>query len=196
VGRLQAARRRAGGGEHVTAPRPRRPRLATAAGSVAVAAALAGWTAVSVAEREPVAWAALGVGAFGLVLLGVGVAARVPAGITAGLAIVGGAYGATLVVESAPLDRQAPIAAAALVLAAELAWWSLELRARIAPEAGSYLRALAVVLTLALGAYGLGALLLAAVDVARTSGLAIEAAGAAGAAAALAVALLAGRTRA
>ena len=101
-----------------------------------------------------------------------------------------------LVVESASLDRRAPVVAAALVLAAELAWWSLELRARIAPEAGSYLRTFARSLLLALGAYGLGALLLAVIDVARTSGLVIEGFGAAAAAAILAVALLVGRGRA
>lgn len=158
-------------------------------------AGLAGWTAVGVAERTPVAWAALGVGGFGLALLVSGLSLRLPAAMTAGLAVVAGAYGATLAVESAPLDRHVPIVAAALLLAAELAWWSLELRARIAPEAGSYLRRLAFVLMLALGAYGLGALLLAVLDVARTSGLLIETAGAAAAVAAVAVALLGGRSR-
>jgi hypothetical protein len=88
-----------------------------------------------VAERDPVAWAALGVGLFGLALLVAGLSLRVPAAITAGLAVVAGTYAAALAVESAPLDRRAPIVAAAVLLAAELAWWSLELRARIAPEA-------------------------------------------------------------
>ena len=147
-------------------------------------------------ERDPVAWAALGVGTFGVVLLAAGLALRLTSAITIGLAVVGGTYATVLVVESAPLDRRAPIVAAALVLAAELAWWSLELRARIAPEAGSYLRTLARSLMLALGAYGIGAVLLAVVDVARTSGLVIEGFGAAAAAAILAVALLVGRGRA
>jgi hypothetical protein len=160
-----------------------------------VAAGLAGWTAAFVAERDTVGWAALGIGMLGVALLAIGLAARLTAAITAGLAVVGGMYGAALVVESAPLDRGAPIVAAALVLAAELAWWSLELRARIAPEAGSYLRTLALVLTLALGAYGLGAVLLAIVDVARTSGLVIEGFGAAAAAAVLGAAVLVGRGR-
>jgi hypothetical protein len=146
-----------------------------------------------VAERDPVAWAALGVGLFGLALLVAGLSLRVPAAITAGLAVVAGTYAAALAVESAPLDRRAPIVAAALLLAAELAWWSLELRARIAPEAGSYLRRLAFVLVLALGAYGVGALLLAVVDVARTSGLAIETVGVVAAVGAVAVALLGAR---
>jgi len=149
-----------------------------------------------VAERDPVAWAALGVGTFGVVLVAVGLAARLTAAITVGLAVVGGTYATVLVVESAPLDRRAPIIAAALVLAAELGWWSLELRARIAPEAGSHLRTLARSLMLALGAYAVGAVLLALVDVARTSGLVIEGFGAAAAAALLAVALLVGRGRA
>ncbi len=115
--------------------------------------------------------------------------------MTAGLAVVAGTYGAALTVESAPLDRHVPIVAAALLLAAELAWWSLELRARIAPEAGSYLRRLAFVLLLALGAYAVGALLLAVVDIAQTSGLVIETVGAVAAVGAVAVALLGARER-
>lgn len=158
-------------------------------------AGLAGWTTVGVAERTPVAWAALGVGLFGLALLVVGLASRLPAAMTAGLAVVAGTYGAALTVESAPLDRHVPIVAAALLLAAELAWWSLELRARIAPEAGSYLRRLAFVLLLALGAYAVGALLLAVVDIAQTSGLVIETVGAVAAVGAIAVALLGARER-
>jgi len=146
-----------------------------------------------VAERDAVAWGALGVGGAGIAFLLAGLAGRAPAAITAGLAIVGGAYGAVLVVESLPLDRNAPIVAAALLLSAELAWWSLELRARITPEAGSYLRRLALVLVLALSAYGLGALLLAIVDVAQTTGLAIEAAGALAAVVAVGLALVAAR---
>jgi hypothetical protein len=76
-----------------------------------------------------------------------------------------------------------------LFLAAELAWWSLELRERIAAEAGSHLRRLAFLLLLSLGALALGGGLLAVVDVIHVDGLAILLLGAAAAALAVAVAL-------
>jgi hypothetical protein len=122
------------------------------------------------------------------VLLAGGLLLRLPAAVTAGLAIVGAAYGAVLAAESEPLDRRAPIVAAALLLTAELAWWSLELRERIAAEAGSHLRRLAFLLLLALAALALSSGLLALVDVVRIDGLAVVLLGAA---AAVAVGVLA-----
>jgi hypothetical protein len=111
------------------------------------------------------------------------------AAVTAGLALLGAEYGLALTIESEPLDRSAPAFGAVLFLSAELAWWSLELRERIAGEAGSQLRRLAFVLALAVGAFALGGGLLAAVDVVRIGGLLVVAAGAAAAAATLALVL-------
>lgn len=141
------------------------------------------------AERDSVAWAAAVGGGLGVLLVAVGLVLRWPSAVTVGLALVGAAYGTALAVESKPIDRAAPVVAAALFLAAELAWWSLELRERIAAEAGSHLRRLAFLLTLALGALALGGVVLAVVDAVHVEGLAIVVLGAAGAAVALALAL-------
>jgi hypothetical protein len=157
---------------------------------VAAATALAAWPVVGVAERSGVVWGAAACGSLAVALLATGVLARVPAFATAGLALLGAEYAAVLAIEAEPLDRRAPVVAAALFLTAELAWWSLELRARIAAEAGSYLRRLAYLLGLTAGALALGGGVLALVDVVRISGLAVELAGAAAAVAILALALL------
>jgi hypothetical protein len=160
---------------------------------VAVAAGLAVWPVVDIAERDGVVWGAAVGGAAGLVLLGIGLLARAPAFVTSGLVLLGAEYAAALAIEDRPLDRGAPIVAAALFLTAELAWWSLELRARIAAEAGSNLLRLAFLLGLTAGALALGAGVLALVDVVRVSGLHVELAGAAAAVGILALALLARR---
>jgi hypothetical protein len=157
---------------------------------VVVAAALAVWPAVGVAERSGVVWGAAASGSLAVALLATGLLARAPAFATAGLALLAAEYAAVLAIEDEPLDRRAPIVAATLFLAAELAWWSLELRARIAAEAGSYLRRLAYLLGLTAGALALGGGVLALVDVVRVSGIAVELAGAAAAVAILALALL------
>jgi hypothetical protein len=165
----------------------------TALGSVALAAGLAAWPALGIAERIGVVWGAAAGGGLAVALVAGGLLARVPAFVTAGLVLLGAEYGAVLAIESEPLDRGAPVVAAALFLAAELAWWSLELRTRIAAEAGSYLRRLAFVLGLTIAALALGAGVLALVDAVRVGGLAVELAGAAAAVAAVALALTAAR---
>jgi len=160
---------------------------------VAIAAGLASWPAVGIAERTGVVWGAAAAGGIAVALLVVGLLARMPTLVTTALVVLGAEYGAVLAIESEPLDRGAPVVAAALFLAAELAWWSLELRARIAAEAGSYLRRLAFLLGLTIVALALGMGVLALVDVVRVGGLAVELAGAAAAVAAVALALTAMR---
>ena len=144
---------------------------------------------VAIAERVGVVWGAATGGAVAVALIAGGLLLRVTAFVTAGLALLGAEYAAVLAVESEPLDRRAPIVAAALFLCAELAWWSLELRDRIAAEAGSHLRRLAYLLGLTLAALALGAGLLALVDVVRVGGVAIVLLGAAGAVAVVSLAV-------
>ena len=160
---------------------------------MALAAGVVGWSAAAVAERSAVAWGVGVGGGLGVVLLAGGLVLRWPSAVTVGLALAGAAYGAALAIESKPIDDAAPVVAAVLFLAAELAWWSLELRERIAAEAGSHLRRLAFLLLLTLGALALGGSLLAVVDVVHVDGLAILLLGAA--AAALAVSLALPRSR-
>lgn len=109
------------------------------------------------------------------------------------IALVGGCYAAQLALDDAPLDAAAPVLAAGLLVAAELAYWSLEERERIPGDAGDGLRHVPVVALLGIGALLAGALLLALVDLVRAKTLALDVLGAAAAAAILAVVVLAGR---
>lgn len=124
--------------------------------------------------------------AFGLIL-------RIPAVVPAGIVLVGLGYAASLAVQNDALDARAPVVAAALFAAAELGYWSLELRDAVADEPGAYLRRLGLLAGLTLGSLALGQLLLALVDVSERSGIAIEAVGVVAAVAALAIVALASR---
>lgn len=98
-----------------------------------------------------------------------------------GVTLVGAAYALHLVLDDPPLDARAAVVAAGLLLAAELASWSGELRREVSREPGRQLRRLGLELSLCLGGMLLSALVLAAADLGRIRGIAIEAAGAAAA---------------
>jgi len=110
------------------------------------------------------------------------------------LLLAGGLYGAQLAIDDAPLDAAAPVVAAALLVAAELAYWSLEERERIPGDPGSSLGRAALVAGIGAAALVVSALLLALVDVVSARGLAFDLVGAAAAAAALAAVVLAARS--
>lgn len=93
-------------------------------------------------------------------------------------ALAGGLYGAELAISDAPLDIAAPGVAAALLLCAELAYWSGEERTRWLGDAGDGLRRAAVVAILGAGAFFVSAVLLVLVDAVRTRGLAVDLLGA------------------
>jgi hypothetical protein len=101
------------------------------------------------------------------------------------VALLAGGYALLLAVEDAPLDLRAALLASVLLVVAELAYWSLELRAEVTDESGTYSRRVAVLSGLAVGALALAGALLAVVDLAAREGLAIEIAGAIAALAAL-----------
>jgi hypothetical protein len=111
------------------------------------------------------------------------------------LALAGAAYGVQLALDDAPLDAGAPLVAAGLLVAAELAYWSLEERDRVPGDPGQGLRRVAFVAASGVGALLVGALLLALVDSVHARGLALDVAGAFAAAAALTVILLAASGR-
>jgi len=94
----------------------------------------------------------------------------VPASIT----LVGGAYAAELAIDDATLDLAAPLVAVGLVLAAELAYWSLDERVRTTGDPGEGLRRAALVALGAAATLVLGAALLALVDEIRARGLALD----------------------
>lgn len=97
------------------------------------------------------------------------------------MTLLGAEYALLLSVDDLPLDRRAPVVAAALLLVAELAYWSLERRSAVTGEPGTVGRRLSVLALLALGSMLVGQLLLAAVVLGGRGGIAIEALGAAAA---------------
>jgi hypothetical protein len=111
------------------------------------------------------------------------------------LAVVG-IYAAQLAVDDEALDPGAALAAAGLLVTAELAYWSLEERDGVRAERGEALRRIGILAGMAVGAVLTALLLLALVDAVRTRGLAIDLVGAAAAAAALAAIVLLARRRA
>ena len=90
------------------------------------------------------------------------------------ITLVGGAYAAELAIDDATLDLAAPLVAVGLVLAAELAYWSLDERVRTTGDPGEGLRRAALVALGAAATLVLGAALLALVDVIRARGLALD----------------------
>jgi hypothetical protein len=110
------------------------------------------------------------------------------------LASLGGAYALALVLSDADLDARAGFVAAGLLLAGELAHWSVEARRWPAEDSAAARARLAVMVILALAAATVGTLLVAA-GAAVPSGVAVvQVAGALGAiGAVLALALLARR---
>jgi hypothetical protein len=144
-----------------------------------VAGSLAAWLAL--AAGGPTRSGALVAGSLAVLVLAAGLLLRTPTAVPAAIVLLGGEYALVLSLEDYSLDTRAAIAAAGLLVVAELAYWSLELRAEITDEPGSYARRLAVLAVLALGALVLSGGLLAVVDLAGRKGLAVEIAGAAAA---------------
>jgi hypothetical protein len=125
------------------------------------------------------------VGGIAVVVLAVGLALRWAGTVPFAVALLAGGYAFLLAVEDAPLDLRAALLAPVLLVVAELAYWSLELRAEVTDEPGTYSRRVGVLSWLAVGALALAGALLAVVDLAAREGLAIEIAGAFAALAAL-----------
>lgn len=120
-----------------------------------------------------------------------GLAPLVPAALLG----LGGLYAAQLAVDDAPLDLAAPLFAGGLLVTAELAFWALDERERVAAPRGEGARRLAYVAALGVGAVALASALLVLVDAVRARGLALDLAGAASAAAVLLLVLVLARRR-
>ena len=101
------------------------------------------------------------------------------------LVLLGGVYALYLGIDDPPLDVSGPAFAAGLLVAAELAYWSLDERQQVKAEQGEASRRAAIVAALGVAALLLCAALLALADVARTRGLAVDLLGAAAAVAVL-----------
>lgn len=116
-----------------------------------------------------------------------------PSLVPAAVVLAAAGYAAELVVDDARLDASAPVLAAAVVTAAELAYWSIEEREPMPGDSGEASRRVAFVAALGFGALVVGALVLVLVDVVQARGLALDVAGATAAAAVLAVIVVVGR---
>lgn len=154
--------------------------------------AVAAWLALET-EQEVVRSGNATAAAFAVLVLAAGLLLRIPAAVPAAIVVVGLEYAAALAVQGDQLDPRAPVFAAALFAAAELGYWSLELRDVVADEAGAYLRRLGLLAGLTLGALGLGQVLLALVDVSERGGIVLEAVGVVAAVAALAIVAVSAR---
>jgi hypothetical protein len=193
VARGDAARSRDRGGVVVQAPRPRRARVVTSGGALATALALTAYSA-AVADGDAAAVAPLGV--LALATLAASLAAGWTSGIAWTLALVGAAYAVALAARGADaVDAAAPLVGAGLLLLAELAYWSLELRGPGYEERRVVARRLGALAALAFLSVVLGAFVVVLTAAPLGGGLAWDAIGVAAAAGTLAiVAWLAHRT--
>jgi hypothetical protein len=113
--------------------------------------------------------------------------------VPASLLLVGGLYAIELVADDASLDTAAPAVAGGLLVAAELAYWSLDEREHVRGERGAALAQLAFVAALGVAAGVVAATLLVVADAVRAHGLGVDVAGAAAAALALLLVVLVAR---
>jgi hypothetical protein len=138
--------------------------------------------------------AALGLGAAALLAISLAVGRSRP--IPWALVGLGAEYAVALRLDDAGLDPRAPLLAALLLVCGELAYWCLELRAPAADEPGLLPRRAALLAATGAAAFALGALLLAIAHAHAAGGIALQAAGVAGAVGAVGVCLwLIRRTR-
>jgi hypothetical protein len=134
-----------------------------------------------------------GIGSTGVLLTTVALVKPWPSLLAWGLAFVAGGYAVLLVLRSGTVDSRAPFVAAALFVAAELAFWSVEACAA-RPERRVLIRRLLLLAVSAFAAALLGGLLLLAAA-GTSGGIGLESLGVAAAVVTLAiVALLASRS--
>lgn len=124
-------------------------------------------------------------------LLALGLVLRRPIAFPAAVVLLAAPYVALLGFEVDGLDTRAPMIAALLFSAAELAYWSLELRGTLANEPGTYLRRLALLAGLSMGTIAGGTVVLVLAEQVAADGPAFEIAGAAAAVGAVALLALA-----
>jgi hypothetical protein len=113
--------------------------------------AYAGVLAYAVAHASEVGGLVAGIGAVGAVLLAAVLVRGAQELLGWSLATLGGAYAVSLAVSGRAVDEAAPLVAAALLLCAELAAWSLDERRRIAAQP-AVVRRRAVALAILAGA--------------------------------------------
>jgi hypothetical protein len=175
---------RVGGGEEIQAPRPGRARLATALGALLVAAALA--------FAKPTGSSAhglllLALGGSAVLWLGVGLAARWNAPLVLGLACLGAEQAVRLTDGPSRVDPWTPVYAAGFLLAAELAWWSIEPRVAAWSDLEVLIRRVLAIAACCIGGALLAALVVLAAGAPLHGGVGLELIGVAAAVAVIVV---------
>ena len=154
------------------------------AAALVVAAPLVAYPPL-VSEREPAAlWA---VGAVGVLMALLGMTAALAAPVAAAVAAFGVAYGVSADELGTALDTRAVVYGAGLLLFAELAFLSVEVRSVVLEGGDLVARRLGTVLGLLVGSIFLGALLLGIAAVEPPGGLLVQVTGVVAAAGALAL---------
>jgi hypothetical protein len=128
-----------------------------------------------------------GVGLVAVLLLAAALAGRLAGLLPWALALAGAEYAAFLLIRERSIDGYAPIYGAGLLLAAELAYWSMEERVPGHPGEGLTFRRTTLVVTGCVAAGGIGGLILAMSEASVSGGLWLEALGVAAAVGALAL---------
>jgi hypothetical protein len=159
---------------------------------VLTAAGTGAWLAV-VAEDGYLVRATVLAAVLASALLAAGLVLRQPLVIPVAILLLATPYVAILGFELDGLDTRAPLLAALLFAAAELAYWSLELRGTLADEPGTYLRRIALLAGLAMVTVAGGTVVLALAEQVPAEGPAFEIAGAAAAVGAIALVAVAVR---
>lgn len=150
--------------------------------------ALGGSVAYVAASGSRLATVGAGVGAIGLTLLVLGLVLRWPTTIPWAVLFVGGGY--LLAREGNPIvDGWAAAVGVLLLLAAELASWSIEHDARIEAEGSLVVRRIATLVALVAAALLINFMLLAAAGLSASAGVLLAAVGVAAAVASVAVVL-------
>jgi hypothetical protein len=173
------------GGEGIPSLRPSRARLIPAVGSLAAAAAVAGY-AVSIDGRyealaQPVSIAGIAVLLVALARRWTGIVAWSIALVAAGYVIARASHDT--------VDGWAAVVGALLLAAAELAFWSIEADPRIHEERAVVVRRVTTLVALLAGSALLGMLVVSAAAVSGSSSVLAAAAGVAAAVAAVALVL-------
>ena len=151
--------------------------MSLGAAAVVGAAGLAAYAAVTASRLGGIVAI---VGGLGVAVLAAALILRFLPLITAGLALLGAAYAVLFVLRGETIDVRAPLYGAALLIVAELAFASVELRAGAAEPALAARRAATLVLVAA-GAVVTGLVVLAAASTPLDGGVGLEAVGVAAA---------------
>jgi hypothetical protein len=133
------------------------------------------------------------IGAAAVLLLAVSLAASLPSFIPWPLVLLAAEYAWSL--GGGGIDPLAPLVAGALLVIAELSYWSLELRSRTHDADRLTERRAGLIAALGIGSVALGGLVLAATSVRVGTGIATDLVGVAAAVAALAVVATLARSR-